>query len=247
MRFVTTDSEGREVVDLGGGSTVGGDLTIDGGLNVGTTGAGPGDIKGSGELIMSGTGDSSFAGKVGIGTTSPGTLLHLSGTPTTQGSLDYHIRVHDSTSWAEGVGGGIAFSGMVNSSNDRVGGGIDLIKENAVAGDNSFALRFYTRSHAAGNVTEAMRISSVGNVGIGIALPLAKTHIDQSSSTGAIPVLALDQADVSEGFTNFLGASAASAVGPISTWTAGNTIQGFVRVEINDTQYWMPYYDAPTS
>jgi len=86
-----------------------------------------------------------------------------------------------------------------------------------------------------------------GNVGIGIAAPLAKLHVDQASTSGAVPVLSLDQADISDGFINFIGASAASAAGPISTWTTGNSIQGFVRVEINGAQVWMPYYDAPTS
>ena len=70
---------------------------------------------------------------------------------------------------------------------------------------------------------------------------------DQPTSDAGIPVIFLDQADISEGYVDFLGASAASAAGPISSWTTGNTIQGFVRVEINGVGYWMPYYDAPTS
>jgi hypothetical protein len=77
--------------------------------------------------------------------------------------------------------------------------------------------------------------------------PLGVIHADQSSTTGAKPVLLVDQADLSEGFINYVGTSAASAVGPISTWTTGNSIQGFVRAEINGAQYWMPYYDAPTA
>ena len=88
---------------------------------------------------------------------------------------------------------------------------------------------------------------SGGRVGIGITAPLAKCHADQASASGAIPVLALDQADISEEFINYLGASAASVANPVSTWTSGNTIQGFVRVGINNTFYWMPYYDSPTS
>ncbi len=90
-------------------------------------------------------------------------------------------------------------------------------------------------------------LPTTGNVGIGVTGPLAKLHIDQAVADAAIPVLALDQADLSDGFINYIGTSAGSAVGPISSWTAGNTIQGFVRVEINGAQFWMPYYDAPTS
>ena len=87
----------------------------------------------------------------------------------------------------------------------------------------------------------------VGRTGFNAQAPLAQVHIDQSVSDAAIPVLILDQADLSEGFVNHIGTTAASAVGPISSWTTGNTIQGFVRTEINGAAYWMPYYDAPTS
>jgi len=71
-------------------------------------------------------------------------------------------------------------------------------------------------------------------------------HIDQSVADAAIPVLSLDQADISDGFINFIGATAASAAGPISSWTTGNSIQGFVRVEINGVQRWIAHYSDPT-
>jgi len=104
-----------------------------------------------------------------------------------------------------------------------------------------------TAAGAAITISEAMRILKDGNVGIGTTAPGAKCHIDQSSTSGAIPVLSLDQADISDGFINFIGTSAASADGPISTWTTGNSIQGFRRIEVNGAQVWAPYYDAPTS
>ena len=86
-----------------------------------------------------------------------------------------------------------------------------------------------------------------GYVGIGATAPTAKLHVDQLSTTGAVPVVKLDQADVSEEFIDFISTSAASAVNPISSWTTGNSIQGFVRVSVNGTPVWIPYYDAPTS
>ena len=48
-----------------------------------------------------------------------------------------------------------------------------------------------------------MRIDNSGNVGIGITVPTAKLHVDQSSTTAAIPVLTLDQADLSEEMIHF--------------------------------------------
>lgn len=46
--------------------------------------------------------------------------------------------------------------------------------------------------------------ASTDRVGINIAAPTGKLDIDQSSTTAAIPVLQLDQADVSEEFISFL-------------------------------------------
>ena len=64
-----------------------------------------------------------------------------------------------------------------------------------------------------------------GNVGINIAIPLAKLHIDQASTTAAIPVLTLDQADISDGFINFIGSDRGVITG------ATNSLES-VRVEI---------------
>jgi len=54
------------------------------------------------------------------------------------------------------------------------------------------------------NSTTALTVDSSQNIGIGIASSIAaKTHIDQSSTTAAIPVLYLDQADISEEMIEF--------------------------------------------
>lgn len=97
------------------------------------------------------------------------------------------------------------------------------------------------------DTTELVRFGTNGLTGFGIDNPLGKVHIKQASNTGAITPLTLEQLDISEGFIDYVGTSAASAAGPISTWTSGNSIQGFVRVEINGSAYWMPYYNAPSS
>jgi len=69
--------------------------------------------------------------------------------------------------------------------------------------------------------------------------------IDQSSSTGAIPVLGLDQGDANETFINYIGQASSNALSSISTLTTA-TLAGFVRIEINNTIQWMPYYGTPT-
>ena len=96
----------------------------------------------------------------------------------------------------------------------------------------------YNRSGAAytdlvfdmgGAATTAFVLKSGGNVGIGMVTPTAKLHIDQASTTAAIPVLTLDQADLSEEFIRFV--STVGAGNPIDTAAIG-TYYGKVRVYV---------------
>ncbi len=90
------------------------------------------------------------------------------------------------------------------------------------------------------------------NVGVGLESPVAKVHIDQASTTAAIPVLILDQADVSEPFIKLIGAAAASnltqsIVAEASVTSAARA--GFIKVNvqddgnrITDQDYFIPIY-----
>jgi hypothetical protein len=73
-----------------------------------------------------------------------------------------------------------------------------------------------------------------GNVGIGMMAPIAQCHIDQSSATGAQPVLLLDQADLSEEFIEFT--STVGAGYPIDTAAIG-TYYGKIRVNVTGVGY----------
>jgi hypothetical protein len=59
--------------------------------------------------------------------------------------------------------------------------------------------------------------------------------------------LSIQQDDDDVAFIDFVGTSAASAAKSISSWTNGAALNGFVRVEINGTVKWIPYYTAPSS
>ena len=74
-----------------------------------------------------------------------------------------------------------------------------------------------------------------GNAGFGTGAPTGKYHIDQAVDDAAIPVLVLDQADVSEGFINFIG----SDRGVIAGATA-STVS--VRVELGGVVYRLALY-----
>ena len=74
------------------------------------------------------------------------------------------------------------------------------------------------------------------------AAPNGKLEVDQSSTTGAIPVLTLDQADADQEFINFQGTSNSDQSSSISTDTSVGSITGHIRVAVNGTDYWIPFY-----
>ena len=103
-----------------------------------------------------------------------------------------------------------------------------------------------------GASTEAMRISSAQEIAIGTTSYSAMLRIDQSSASGAKPVLYLDQADTSEEFVRYRGSAAnldltTTIVEEAAVTTA--TRAGFLRVyvqddgnQITDQAYYMPIY-----
>lgn len=75
---------------------------------------------------------------------------------------------------------------------------------------------------------------------------LTKLNIEVGA-TDAQDALVLTQNDDSESFGELVATSAASTVNPLTTFTTGNTIQGFARWKVNGVLRWFPFYDAPTS
>jgi hypothetical protein len=80
-----------------------------------------------------------------------------------------------------------------------------------------------------------------GDVGIGIAAPTAKLHVDQTSTTAAIPVLTLDQADPSEEFINFVATT--GTTNSLSTAALGAYF-GKVKVGFNGVFKYIPVYNV---
>lgn len=69
-----------------------------------------------------------------------------------------------------------------------------------------------------------------------------------AGSSGSGPLLLLE--DLVTGgaapFVKMAGASEAGTTKEVSTWTTGATLAGYVRVNVNGTDYWVPFYTAPT-
>lgn len=78
----------------------------------------------------------------------------------------------------------------------------------SIAGDGSFQFVDYDNSTVPiriekGALTDTLYLKSTGRVGVGISTPLSKLHVDQASTTAAIPSLYLNQADISEQMITF--------------------------------------------
>ncbi len=113
------------------------------------------------------------SGNVGIGTTSPDTLLHLSNNGTTPATI--RIERNDNTISDTNIYGGIEFEGQDASAASAAGirGKILGVAEGSTG---EMALTFQTAG-SYGSSTERMRIDSSGNVGIGTINPQTALHI----------------------------------------------------------------------
>ena len=136
--------------------------------------------------------------------------------------------------------GNVLANGTLTVSGDTVLNGGTLTYNSSGADKDA---QFY------GDADNNLLYLDAGNdrMGIGVSTPAAKLEIDQNSSSGAIPVLDLDQGDADEPFVNFVGTSAADDSSSISSSTATDSAKfGAVMVKINGVEKWIRVYDDPT-
>ena len=137
-------------------------------------------------------GDTS-TGKVGIGTTSPESVVNIKTTKTVALSAAAHfltlgLTIDDSTAYdTEGGGGGIAFRSPRNSiGTQTVYAAIDGAKEGTASSGYTGALKFYTNNNATGIPTEHLRITSAGDVKVNtgnLVIGTSGKGIDFSAAT----------------------------------------------------------------
>ncbi|RLD22889.1 MAG: hypothetical protein DRI71_06780 [Bacteroidetes bacterium] len=101
--------------------------------------------------------------------------------PTTNGDAQWAIQSVDTSTFAEGVGGGIAFSGKYNSAQTITRFGA-IWAEKAEATDGNYAGRLHFASRSEGQtLATAMVIDDLQNVGIGTDSPVGKFHVHSTS------------------------------------------------------------------
>jgi hypothetical protein len=199
-------------------------------------------------------------GQVGIGITDPQEKLEIDGNIRFNSGTARTIYVEDLTRNAPGddltirAGNAYEFGGIQGFA----GGDLILYAGDGAGpiGARSGDVYMYggTLSGGAdGDVHLAYTGSaSRGNVGIGTQEVAAKLHVDQSSTTGALPVLTVDQADVSEEFIRFIGTSADGVLTQSIVEDADvttSTPQGWLKIyvqddgnELTDQAYFVPIF-----
>ncbi len=84
---------------------------------------------------------------------------------------------------------------------------------------------------------------SADKIGFGTNSPAgAAVEINQANSSGAIACLALDQDDQDEPFIKFDGTTASDQSKSLSTDTSVGSLTGHIRIDVNGTDFWIPYY-----
>ena len=84
---------------------------------------------------------------------------------------------------------------------------------------------------------------SADKIAFGTSSPTsALVTINQANTSGAIACLTLDQDDTDQEFIRFDGTSASDQTKSLTTDTSVGSLTGHIRVNINGTDFWIPYY-----
>lgn len=146
---------------------------------------------------------------------------------------------------------------LITTGNNNVLIG-DTVGDNIVGGSSNILIGTNLDATAASTIGE-LRIHHtsgvplvsgdmvLGLLGVNTLAKRSATLNITTDTADAVDCLLLDQDDDSEAMISIEATSAASTVNPVTSFTTGNTIQGFYRKKINGTDYWSPFYDAPTS
>ena len=190
--------------------------------------------------------------------TANGTLTGSGNTSLDGGSFVFNESSADLDFRIEGNGDANLF--FTDAGNDRVGiktaspstelhvvggikatGGIDFDGGGFTFNESGASVDFRAETNT---LTHAFFVDgSADKIGFGTSSPTSGfVTIDQASSTGAIACLTLDQGDADQEFIRFDGTSNSDQSSSITTDTSVGSLTGHIRVNINGTDYWIPFY-----
>ena len=190
--------------------------------------------------------------------TANGTLTVSGNTSLDGGSFVFNESSADVDFRIEGNGDANLF--FTDAGNDRVGiktaspstelhvvggikatGGIDFDGGGFTFNDSGASVDFRAETNT---LTHAVFVDgSADKIGFGTSSPTSGfVTIDQASSTGAIACLTLDQGDGDQEFIRFDGSTASDQSASLTTDTSVGSLTGHIRVNINGTDYWIPFY-----
>ena len=123
----------------------------------------------------------------------------------------------------------------------KISGAVDLDGGGFTWNDSSASLDFRCETNG---LDDAFFIDgSADKVGFGCQDPSdAMVEINQSNSSGAIACLSLDQDDTDQEFIKFEGTTASDQSSSLTTDTSVGSLTGHIRVNVNGTDFWIPYY-----
>jgi hypothetical protein len=161
--------------------TLGGTLIVANGGTGATTLTSGYLLKGNGTSAVSASVVYDTGTNVGIGTASPGAKLDVQSANITDGTNGGNVNIFTTSAQAANVGGKLDLGGLYDGSNTLSFASLAGRKENSTSGNWAGYMQFSTREFG-GAFAERMRITSVGNVGIG-ATPNASALLDVQSTT----------------------------------------------------------------
>ena len=84
---------------------------------------------------------------------------------------------------------------------------------------------------------------SADKIGFGTSSPAdASVEINQANSSAGTACLSLDQDDTDQEFIKFDGSTASDQSASLTTDTSVGSLTGHIRVNVNGTDYWIPFY-----
>jgi hypothetical protein len=158
-------------------------------------------------------------GNVGIGTSSPDQKLHIG---SNSGDVKLALEWSDGNAATTGKAYSSIYTSGQGASYPFSGRGNLILQPRNIDSNGYGDLVVMTGATA----TPKFVVQAGGNVGIGTTSPTAKAHINQSSTTAAIPVLTLDQADISEEMIEF-----------VTTIGTGNAIEAVAAKTLTTTHF----------